>query len=437
MGVDHVEGAVVEAEVEDVAHLEGRRRRRRPRRRRPGPRSSTALGGVDADHRCPGPPGAARSTVMVPGPQPTSSRVSPGTQVGQQIGGRVRRPCATGGSAGRCRGGRGCRGRRSSSQHAPRSAIGKVEIRRYGYKLSEWPHRSGSAPSSPSTGPGRSAPAPSGGACPSRRPASSWPRSSARSARPCSPGPPSGVEPTRRGRELHAQVADSLDRLEHVLVGLDGGPVPGAPTPVLRLGSSAEYFSAVVVPRLRPDGPARRGPVRVGPRDPRPAGARRAGPGRDQHHPGPTVDGGRTPLGMKRFVLVGVPGSVPRRPAAPLEAARRVAGRAALGGLQRRAADDPTVLAVGPRPTVRRRPPAGGPGPPGGGGRRRARPRLQPAARLRLRRGPRPGHHGRAPPGGRRGLRPSPGSPAPGRADLDRGLLRRFVVDLAGPPLRG
>jgi DNA-binding transcriptional LysR family regulator len=64
-----------------------------------------------------------------------------------------------------------------------------------------------------------------------------------------------GVEPTRRGRELHAQVADSLDQLEQVLVGLDGGPAAAA-APVLRIGSSAEFFSAVVVPRLRPTGPA-------------------------------------------------------------------------------------------------------------------------------------------------------------------------------------
>src|SRR5580693_6824363 len=51
-----------------------------------------------------------------------------------------------------------------------------------------------------------------------------------------------GVEPTRRGRELHAQVADSLDRLEQVLAGLDGGAA-AAPAPALRLGSSAEFFS--------------------------------------------------------------------------------------------------------------------------------------------------------------------------------------------------
>src|SRR5580698_4345223 len=57
---------------------------------------------------------------------------------------------------------------------------------------------------------------------------------------------PQGVEPTRRGRELHAQVADSLDRLEQVLVGLDGGPARGV-APAIRFGSSAEFFSYAVV----------------------------------------------------------------------------------------------------------------------------------------------------------------------------------------------
>ena len=60
---------------------------------------------------------------------------------------------------------------------------------------------------------------------------------------------PQGVEPTRRGRELHAQVAESLDRLEPVLAGIDGGPAaPAAPT--IRFGSSAEFFSYAVVPRM-------------------------------------------------------------------------------------------------------------------------------------------------------------------------------------------
>jgi DNA-binding transcriptional LysR family regulator len=66
---------------------------------------------------------------------------------------------------------------------------------------------------------------------------------------------PHGIEPTRRGRELHAEVADSLDRLEHVLGGLEVGRVDAPPAP-LRLGSSAEFFSAAVVPGLGPADPA-------------------------------------------------------------------------------------------------------------------------------------------------------------------------------------
>jgi DNA-binding transcriptional LysR family regulator len=58
-----------------------------------------------------------------------------------------------------------------------------------------------------------------------------------------------GVEPTPRGRELHAQVADSLDRLEHVLVDLDSGRPVGR-TAAVRVGSSPEFFSYVVVPLL-------------------------------------------------------------------------------------------------------------------------------------------------------------------------------------------
>ena len=59
---------------------------------------------------------------------------------------------------------------------------------------------------------------------------------------------PRGVEPTRRGLELHAQVAESLDRLEQVLTVLDGGPAT-APS-AIRFGSTAEYFSSAVLPGL-------------------------------------------------------------------------------------------------------------------------------------------------------------------------------------------
>jgi DNA-binding transcriptional LysR family regulator len=65
---------------------------------------------------------------------------------------------------------------------------------------------------------------------------------------------PNGVDPTRSGRELYTAVADALDRLEPVLVGLDGGAVhPGKPA--LRFGSSPEFFTYGVVPHLGGDAP--------------------------------------------------------------------------------------------------------------------------------------------------------------------------------------
>jgi len=129
---------------------------------------------------------------------------------------------------------------------------------------------------------------------------------------------PRGVEPTRRGRELHAQVSDSLDRLEPVLAALDGGPV-APPDPVLRLGSSAEFFSTVVVPRLTPDGPAlvaRFGSdhenlalLEHGELD---LAVTSISPGRRSVS--------AVAIGMKRFVLVGDPGSAPPAPLGSLEA---------------------------------------------------------------------------------------------------------------------
>jgi DNA-binding transcriptional LysR family regulator len=119
---------------------------------------------------------------------------------------------------------------------------------------------------------------------------------------------PHGVEPTRRGRELHAQVADSLDRLEHVLTGLDGGTT--AQAPALRVGSSAEFFAHAVVPRLSADSPpvvARFGSdhesldlLEHGELD---VAVTSATPGRRSLT--------STPIGMKRFVLVGHPASGP------------------------------------------------------------------------------------------------------------------------------
>ncbi len=123
---------------------------------------------------------------------------------------------------------------------------------------------------------------------------------------------PHGVVPTGRGRELHAQVADSLDRLEHVLVGLDGGSV-GAPAPSLRVGSSAEFFSYAVLPHVDVDTPplvARFGPdaeildlLEHGELD---VAVTSATPGRRSLT--------STPIGMKRFTLVGPPGLAPAAP---------------------------------------------------------------------------------------------------------------------------
>lgn len=59
---------------------------------------------------------------------------------------------------------------------------------------------------------------------------------------------PSGVAATPRGRELYGQVADPLDRLEGVLVALDGGRLPEPA--VVRIGASAEFAAFRLVPAL-------------------------------------------------------------------------------------------------------------------------------------------------------------------------------------------
>jgi DNA-binding transcriptional LysR family regulator len=127
---------------------------------------------------------------------------------------------------------------------------------------------------------------------------------------------PTGVEPTRRGRELYAQVADSLDRLEHVLTGLDAGAV-ATPDPPLRIGSAAEFFSSAVVPRLGPEAPAlaaRFGPdselldlLEHGELD---VAVTSTAPARRSLT--------STPIGTKQFMLVGAPGSFPGAPPASL-----------------------------------------------------------------------------------------------------------------------
>jgi DNA-binding transcriptional LysR family regulator len=123
---------------------------------------------------------------------------------------------------------------------------------------------------------------------------------------------PHGVEPTRRGRELHAQVADSLDRLEPVLAGLDGGSVSGV-APFLRIGSSAEFFSHAVATRAGPATPslvARFGPdeelLGLLERDELDVAVTSVTPLRRWLT--------ATSIGSKRFVLVGPPGLVPDVP---------------------------------------------------------------------------------------------------------------------------
>ncbi len=121
-----------------------------------------------------------------------------------------------------------------------------------------------------------------------------------------------GVTPTRRGRELHAQVAESLDRLEQVLVGLDGGSVPDA-APSVRFGSSAEFFSYAVVPRMEPGAPALT--ARFGPDDEL---VDLLEHGELDIAVTSTTPGRRSltsrPIGTRRFVLVGSPALAPGDP---------------------------------------------------------------------------------------------------------------------------
>jgi len=120
---------------------------------------------------------------------------------------------------------------------------------------------------------------------------------------------PTGMEPTQRGRELYARVAEPLDGLEAVLRSLDAGTGPVAEPP-LRFGSSPEYFAAEVVPCLVGlDLPVsvtfgtdpelfvllERGELDVVVSSSTP----------------PRRGIAATPLGSKRFVLVGAPEAVP------------------------------------------------------------------------------------------------------------------------------
>jgi len=128
---------------------------------------------------------------------------------------------------------------------------------------------------------------------------------------------PTGVQPTARGRELYGEVADSLDRLESVMAGLDAGTVAVRPATV-RLGSTAEYFHADALPRLAgvdvaltvqfgDDGTLLR-MLAHGDLD---VAVTTTGPGR--HAVGRAV-------GEKRFLLVAAPDQLPPRPVRSLAA---------------------------------------------------------------------------------------------------------------------
>jgi len=60
---------------------------------------------------------------------------------------------------------------------------------------------------------------------------------------------PDGVVPTSAGARLYAQLADPLERLEGVLVGLDRGELSIPRTP-LRVGASREVFAGLLVTAL-------------------------------------------------------------------------------------------------------------------------------------------------------------------------------------------
>ena len=58
---------------------------------------------------------------------------------------------------------------------------------------------------------------------------------------------PQGMQPTERGKQLYAQVVESLDRLEHVSQVLRKGATATQP---LRLGVPADFFSSYILPRI-------------------------------------------------------------------------------------------------------------------------------------------------------------------------------------------
>jgi len=122
---------------------------------------------------------------------------------------------------------------------------------------------------------------------------------------------PLGVEPTRRGRELFAQVGDSLDRLEPVFAGLDGGSLAAPERPV-RFGSSAEFFAHALGALFDPAGGSPELTASFAPDD---RLIRQVEEGELDLVVTSTAMGRRalasTPVGSKRFVLVAAPSLAP------------------------------------------------------------------------------------------------------------------------------
>ncbi len=129
---------------------------------------------------------------------------------------------------------------------------------------------------------------------------------------------PRGVEPTGTAVALYAEAATTLDQLEAVLVGLGDVP-PGASSAPLRLGSTAEIFSSLVLPRIGAtdlavvahfgDDVALLRQLERGELD---VAVTSSNPGRRSFE--------AVPIGQKRFVLVGPPDLVPDSPFESLSA---------------------------------------------------------------------------------------------------------------------
>jgi DNA-binding transcriptional LysR family regulator len=123
---------------------------------------------------------------------------------------------------------------------------------------------------------------------------------------------PRGVEPTARAVSLYAQTASALDQLEAVLAGFDSPRAETSSAP-LRVGSTAEVFSFLVLPRMGASGVAvvasfgvdaqlqeqlERGELDIA--------LTSSSPGRRSFE--------AVPIGHKRFVLVAAPDVAPVSP---------------------------------------------------------------------------------------------------------------------------